>query len=111
MGYWYKSYSLSLGFISGFKFFFTLSKKKKKNFNASQSEVRTHYLKVARVFQKLACFIIYIYIYIYIYVYITETFETLTIFYVSIILKKKNKKKRNCTFLNLDTFSSSFPHL
>ena len=30
MGYWYKSYSLSLGFISGFKFFFTLSKKKKK---------------------------------------------------------------------------------
>ena len=27
------------------------------------------------------------------YVYITETFEILTIFYVSIILKKKKQKK------------------
>ena len=46
------------------------------------------------------------------YVYITETFETLIIFLCQHnIKKKKNKKKCNCTFLNPDTFSSSFPRL
>ena len=55
-----------------------------------------------------------IYIYIYIYIYKIKTFKTFTIFHVSIILKKKKpkkQKKRNCTFLNPDTFSSSFPCL
>ena len=39
---------------------------------------------------------------VYIYIYKTETFETLTIFQVSIIFKKKKKKKNqqhNKTFL------------
>ena len=38
------------------------------------------------------------YIYIYIYIYITETFETLTIFHINIILKKKKN-----TFLKPDS--------
>ena len=54
---------------------------------------------------------IYIYIYLYIYIYITEPFETFTIFHIITIFKKKKKTKRNCIFLNPDTFSSSLPLL